>query len=171
MKAAIICDDSVFAAKASATLQRVGDRPDVDVDWTIANWPMSALSRADTAEKAILETADTHLIVIASGQVHSLSPHLRRWLERWATVRQVEDAAVAVMDDGNNTELSNGVSRELELLAQKHGLVFIADAMVAERATELFARSPLEPALRSSIVMARYASVGMDSIRYFGIND
>jgi hypothetical protein len=40
-----------------------------------------------------------HMIVPSAGLAHSLPIHLRSWLERWAAIRQIEVAAVAIKNE------------------------------------------------------------------------
>src|SRR5258708_14984527 len=110
MKAVIICDDLALFAKANATLQRLGCRPEVNVHWTIKSWPANAFDQAAAVERAIIEAADAHLIVIPAWLAHSLPFFLRDWLERWATLRLVRDAALAIIGDGIDADITKAVS-------------------------------------------------------------
>src|SRR5262245_6051944 len=121
MKAVIFYDDIALRVKASSVLQRIGQRPEVTVEWTIKNLPVISLSRAAFAEEALLEASDAHLIIIAAGHAFSPPFYLRDWLQRWATVRQVTDAALAVLGDvGSRKE----EFPELARFAQEHKLNF-----------------------------------------------
>lgn len=91
--------------------------------WKIKAWPVVALRDAGISEKALRESADAHLIVVPGEYAHSLPLQLRNWLERCATLRLIEDAAVGVIVDG----LSNEVSLELRGVVQNHGLNLITD--------------------------------------------
>jgi hypothetical protein len=173
MKAVIFCDDSAFAAKASSALQHIGHRPVVAVEWIIQNWPAVILSHADMAEKALLEGMEAHLIVIPARYGRALPLHLHDWLEQWAALRQIEDAAVAVIGDDRNTGLAKSVDPELTLLVQKHGLNLITDeAFVAEDAAKLIKHLSVEHEQPLSTRLSRlsYATTS-DSFRDFGINE
>src|SRR3954467_11435434 len=127
MKATIFCDDSSFAAKARGLLRRVGDRPGVNLRWAIKTWPVNALHHASLSERALLESADAHLIVIPGKHAHSLSSHLRGWLNRWAALREVGDAAVGVIGDDADSVALTDVSLALRLLVHRHGLKLTND--------------------------------------------
>src|SRR4051794_299479 len=122
MKATIFCDDSAFAANACALLRRVGIRPGVNVRWKIKTWPIGALHHASVSERALLESTDAHLVVLPGKHARSLSPGLRVWLNRWAALRQLEDAAVGVIGDDADSDATNEVSLELRILIERHGL-------------------------------------------------
>jgi len=44
MRAVVLYDDVMFAAKADATLRCVGNQAGVNVQWTIKCWPVNALN-------------------------------------------------------------------------------------------------------------------------------
>ncbi len=170
MKSVIICDDLAFVAKAGATLQRVGCRLDASARWNIKSWPVNALKQAAMAEKTLIGAADAHLIVIQARHAHFLPFTLRVWLEGWAALRQIQDAALAVIDDGIDTGITKTVSPELTRFVRKHGLNFIiAEGAVAKDATKRFA---CERELPLPVKGSRFASaVACDSFRGFGINE
>jgi len=125
------------------------------------------------AEKILVESADTHLIVIPRRRAHSTPLWLLEWLERWAAVRQIPDAAVAVIEDGDHTDMTNTVSPELTLLVQKHGLNLITDnGATANDAAQIFVRLLREA--EPPISLQRSYSANMvtgDSFRGLGINE
>ena len=145
MKAVIFCDDSTFAAKARSLLRRVGNRPGVNVRWTVKAWPVNALHHASLSETALLNAADAHLVVLPANHARALSSHLRGWLNRWAALRDIEEAAVGVIGDNESSGSSetDEVSLELRLLVQRHGLNLIHDEAPKPPA-KLEVRFPLE---------------------------
>ncbi len=177
MKAIIIFDDFAFGAQAKAALRRVGYRPEIGAKWTIKSWPANALNQATMAEKTLAEAADAHLIVIPAQRAHSLPFWLRDWLERWAALRQIQDAALAVIDDGMNAGLTTTVSSELALLVRKHGLNFIAGESAIDQAAgkdvvKLFARLLRERELPLAAEASRIADITTpESFRGLGINE
>lgn len=173
MKATIFCDESGFAAKARALLRRVGDRPRVNVGWAVKTWPINALHHASLSEKALLESADAHLIVIPGKHARSLSTQLRVWLDRWAALRQLEDAAVGVIWDDADCIVANYVSLELRILVERHGLNLIYDeAPVSNGGAKLSVRFPFELDRSLPIKLAHLPHIGStDVFRDFGIND
>jgi hypothetical protein len=172
LKSVIIYDDLAFVAKASAILQRVGNRTDVAANWTTTSWPISALQRAGTMNRSILEAADAHLIVIPTPLVRALSSQLGEWLERWAAVRQIQDAALAVINDGNHG-FTNAASPELTKLVQKLGLNLILDERpVARETTKPGVRFPRAHELPSAVQLRHVDhTVRRNSFRSFGINE
>jgi hypothetical protein len=173
MKAVLICDDFAFAARANASLRRVGNCAGAKVQWTIQCWPVNALNQAAMAEKILVESADTHLIVLPGRRAQSTPLWLQEWLERWAALRQIPDAAVAVIEDGDHTDSANTVSRELTLLVQKHGLNLITDnGATANDAAQIFVRLLREAEPPISLQRSYSANmVAGDSFRGLGINE
>jgi hypothetical protein len=173
MKATILCDDSKFATQARALLRRVGDRAGISVRWAIKTWPVNALHHASLSERALLESADAHLIVIPGNHARSLSSHLSGWLNRWASLRELGDAAVGVIDDDTDSVALNGVSLELRLLVQRHGLNLIHDeGPLTKGATKLAVRFPPKEKHPLPIKFAHMPQTGsLDVFRGFGIND
>jgi len=170
MKAIIICDDFAFAAKADAILTRVGRRPDINVQWTLKGWPVSALNQPFMVEKTLLEAADAHLIVIPGRLAHFLPPSLLGWLERWAALRQIPDGAVAVVADDVRAGYTKTVNPELTSFIQKHGLNFITDeGDAAKDASRLRVRFSFERELPLLIKGSRFAhAMAHASVRGLG---
>ncbi len=124
MNAVIIYDHFDFATKANAMLESATHRTGETVHWSVKPWRVDMLNLRPTAEAALAEAAEAHLIVLAVRQVQSL---LVDWLERWATCRQVQEAALAVWDGGNTDTHSARAIPELSLFAGRHGLSLIFD--------------------------------------------
>jgi hypothetical protein len=170
MKATIFCDDSSFAAKARGLLRRVGDRPGVNLRWAIKTWPVNALHHASLSERALLESADAHLIVIPGKHAHSLSSHLRGWLNRWAALREVGDAAVGVIGDDADSVALTDVSLALKLLVHRHGLKLIHDETPPRKGTKLAVRLAPEKTNPLPIKLAHMPqAASLDVFRGFGI--
>jgi hypothetical protein len=170
MKAIIICDDFAFVAQANAALQRVGCRPNIGAQWNIKSWPVNSLKQAVMAEKVLVEAADAHLIVIPARRAHSLPLWLRDWLERWAALRQIQDAALAVIDDGVDARFTKTMNPELTAFAQKNGLNFLTDEVaVGKDAAKLFVRLWCGPDLPPSA--ERSHPEERDPFRRMGINE
>ena len=173
MKSVIIYEDLAFLANAIAKLQRVGCRPKVNARRTIKSWPINTLEQEAAAKKILIEAADAHLIVIPARYARTLPLGLREWLERWATLRQIQDAAVAVIGDATHADFPRTVSPELAMLVQKQGLNFIIDEVpVARNATKLVVRFQHERDLPLPLEWPRFRhAVTSDSFRGFGINE
>jgi hypothetical protein len=65
MKTLIIYDDFASATKASATLQQSAQSPAISVQWNTKLWRLGLLKFPPTAEEALTESLDAHLIVFA----------------------------------------------------------------------------------------------------------
>ena len=127
MNAVIICDDFAFAAKANATLRRVGHQAGVGVRWSVKCWPVNALNDTALAEQVLAETLDAHLIVFPARLAQSLPSWVFDWLRRWATGRTIKDAGLAAIRHENTAELAKEAFPELCRFLREHGLRFIGD--------------------------------------------
>ena len=123
MKAFIVYADFASAANASATLRRVGASGDVRVRWIIKCWQLNVLREPGPFENALVDAADAHLILFAERHLQSIPSWVCGWLKRWALLRQIHEAALAVIGDGSRLELP--ANSELILLAQQFALNFI----------------------------------------------
>ena len=124
---AVVISDVEFAAKACATLRRVERESAINVCWRVKCWQADAMKEAAFAEKALDETLDAHLLVLQACHARSLPLWLEDWIERWAALRKIEDAALGVINDASATVRINGVSPELSSLIGQHGLKLIMD--------------------------------------------
>lgn len=142
MKALIIYDETALASKAQAMLGRAAHRADEALLWTVKPWRLDLLILPLTADEALKDAAEVHLIVFAVHSQADLSPHLLDWLEKWAGCRQVQDAALAVFDGGNGDTLSTNVAPELSQFAGRQGLSFIfGDPGPSEEGSALLVQS------------------------------
>ena len=127
MKALIIYDDFATAVKANAALQHSARYSDLIAQWNITFWRVDMLECPPSAETALTEAKDTHLIVFAGRCAQSPPFWLEHWLELWAKCRQVEDAALAVYCESGSDALSLPATLELPQFAMRHGLKVIFD--------------------------------------------
>ncbi len=127
MNAVIIYDEFDYATKAKATLERVAHRTDETTHWGVRLWRVDVLKLPPAAEAALAEATEAHLIMLAVRQIQSLLPWLVDWLERWATRRQVQEAALAVWDGGSTDTRLARATPELSQFALRHGLSLIFD--------------------------------------------
>jgi hypothetical protein len=125
MKALVIYDVFVCAEKANAALQHSAQNANVRVQWNIRPWRVDMLKFPPTAEEALTEAMDAHLIVFVGRRAQSLSFWLQDWLEHWAKCRQIKDAALAVIGAGNAEVMSS--QSDLSKFAKLHGLSVIFD--------------------------------------------
>ncbi len=70
MKALIIYQDFASAVKANGALQRTTLHADVHVQWSIRPWRLDLLKFPPTAEEALADAMDAHLILFADCCVH-----------------------------------------------------------------------------------------------------
>lgn len=128
MKALIIYDDFNSAVKASITLLHSAHQADFTVRWNIRPWRADLLKFPPTADEALTEALDAHLIVFAGHSAQSLPVWLERWLEQWAKNRQIKDAALAVVSAERSEALSSASAKpDLSQFARRHDLSFIFD--------------------------------------------
>ena len=127
MNAVIIYDRFDFAAKAKAMLERAAHGTGEATHWSVKPWRVDMLKLPPAAEAALAEAAEAHLIVLALRQVQSFFPWLADWLERWATCRQVQEAALAVWDSENADTRPVRATPELSQFAGRHGLSLLFD--------------------------------------------
>ena len=171
MKAFIVYADFASAANANATLQRVGGRAGVRVRWIIKCWQVNVMREPGQFENALIDAADAHLILFAERYSQFIPSWICDWLKRWAVLRQIQDAALAVIGDG--TGLTLPVNSELILLAEQLGLNFmtgngatIKDVTIGGVLLTHEQTPPFEG------VGPRFAeSVSIHSYRFIGINE
>jgi hypothetical protein len=137
MNAVIIYDEFDYATKAKATLERAAHRTDKTTHWGVRLWRVDVLKLPLAAEAALAEAVEAHLIMLAVRQVHSLIPWLMDWLERWATHRQIQEAALAVWDGGSADTRLARATPELSQFAGRNGLSLIFDdnALVEDKSS------------------------------------
>src|SRR5271156_3506883 len=84
MKALVIYDDLALATEANAILQRATYHPNGSVHWNLRPWRLDMLEFRPTADEALTDAADAHLIVLAICRTPSLPAWLIDWLKQWA---------------------------------------------------------------------------------------
>jgi len=127
MKAMIIYQAFAAAAKANTALQNSALCADISVQWNIRPWRADLLRFPPTAEEALTDATDAHLIVFAGCCAQPPPFWLQGWLEKWARRRQIRDVALAVMREGNANARLTSAMPELSEFAVRHGLHFIFD--------------------------------------------
>jgi hypothetical protein len=169
IKAVIICDTLGFAIGVNAALQRVAQHNGANVMWTITFWPVNALNERSLAEKALAENLDARLIVFSDWHAHHFPLGLRSWLERWATRRESEVAALGVIRD----DCADGhveIHTELTEFVRRHSLDFINDESLAQNDAPV--TFLLEPDGLPSLPQTCFADTSVrESFRGLGINE
>ena len=131
MKALIIYKDLASAAEVNIILQHSAHNVNFVVQWSIRPWRMDMLRFPPSAEAALTDARDAHLIVFAGCCAQSFPFWLEHWLKHWAKCRQIEDAALALFCEGNADTPSMSAILELSQFATRHGLSFIFDEKMA----------------------------------------
>ena len=140
MNAVIIYDEFDYATKANVMLARAARRADETTQWDVKPWKLDMLKLSPTADAALTEASDAHLIVLALRQPESLPAWLFAWLETWAEHRQVQEAALAFWH-GENAGGSSMAVVELSQFAERRGLSFILTKPVRLRMNPQFLRA------------------------------
>jgi hypothetical protein len=87
MNAVIIYDDFDCAAKANAVFERAAHCADDALPWTVKPWRLDLLNSPLTAEAALEDAADAHLVLLSLRHPSSLPAAVLDWLEQWAARR------------------------------------------------------------------------------------
>ena len=127
MKALIFYDDLECALDTKGILHHASYHAGATVQWTIRPWRLNMLQFSPTAEEALKDAADAHLILFAVRHSPSLPSWLMDWLDRWAALRQTPDAALAVICDGANIASVAQATVEVSRFARRYGLTVIRD--------------------------------------------
>jgi len=172
MKAVIIHENMEFAAKAYATLRRVGCRDEMNVQWTVNCWPVDTLNNPIIIEKALAEARDAHLIVLPANLAQSIPLWLLRWLERWAMLRHIQEAALGILEHTDTSRTEMPVHPQLLAFVRRHGLTLIGNEFYANDPVAEPVQAPpggLFPLLVGQAVFNN--SVLLAPYRSFGINE
>jgi hypothetical protein len=131
MNAVIIYDDRDTAVQARAALDRAAHCAGGALLWTVEPWPLALLSLPVARDAALHDAAPAHLILLALSRTAGLFPAaLLDWLDRWAARREIQDAALALLDGGNGGTLpAKSAPAELCQFAQRQGLSFITGSV------------------------------------------
>jgi hypothetical protein len=125
MNAVMIYNDSACAAKARVILERAAHRANAALPWTVKPWRLDLLMPSLSADAALTDAADAHLMLLVLRHSLSLPASLQNWLSQWASRRLVQDAALALWDGGNGDTLPAATASDLSRFAGRHGLSFI----------------------------------------------
>ena len=143
MKALIIYQNFGSAIKANTALQNLKLPGDTRADWEVVPVRMEMLKLSPTTTQALMAAMDVHLVLFVGAFSQSLPFWVLDWLQRWAAVRLVKDAVVAVNAGAYGDAPALPVIRVLREFAGEHGLSFIMSAEIvhqpwtAQRAREV----------------------------------
>jgi hypothetical protein len=173
MKTLILYDEVDFARKAKTMLARAAHRADETIQWNVKPWRVHLLALTGIADAALTDAADAHLMVLEVRHQADLSPRLLDWLEKWATSRQIQGAALAVFDGGNGDTHAARAAAALSQLAGRHGLSFIwGDAQPAEEELAEFALDLREREVAQPSPLARILAQPVQGhYEHWGINE
>src|SRR5271170_7327872 len=113
--------------KANVALQHSAWNAGFAVQWNVNPWQIDMLKFSPTAEDALTDALDAHLIVIASSSAKSSTFWFQSWVEHWAKCRQINGAALALLGGGSSDGLAASAIARFSSLAQHHGLSLIFD--------------------------------------------
>ncbi len=172
MKALIIYQDIASAIKANATLRSLKLCQDAKIECEVLPWRMDMLKFPPAATEALIEASDAHLILFAGGFPGSLPFWLLDWLERWAGVRQIKDAALAATAGTNGDTPSTITKSALRQFARKHRLHFIVAAnVVHEDQSQFYEDDSSDMKMRLRIQSLPIHTPHLDSHQHWGINE
>ena len=133
LKALIIYQNFASAIKANTALQNLKLPADTGADWEVVPVRMEMLKLQPTATQALMATMDARLVFFVGAFSQSLPFWVLDWLQRWAAVRQVKDAVVAVNAGAYGDAPALPVIRALRQFAGDHGLNFIIGAEIVHQ--------------------------------------
>ena len=158
LKAVIIYENFTGAMQATSALRQIAASMAVDVDWHLEAWRLDMLKFPPTEEKALDEAEPAHLVLIANLAIPSLPIWLKNWLERWASLRQIRHAALAILHDETTNDSSVRLPAELSKVASQCGLNFVGKIKAAQQPGRT-GLSQIAPKQRPGISRKRYLSI------------
>lgn len=126
IKALVLYEKFKLASDVRFTLLRASLQAGESAPRAIKLLPMDALMLPGVAEQTLHTAIDADLIVIAAQCDDVDRPVLLNWLNQWAAVRHVHDAALAFWDGQSGNPPPSKLAQELQLCAQRHGLELIS---------------------------------------------
>lgn len=87
MKAFLIYDNFLSAAKANAALHQWAAQSELMIQWDIRPWRAEMLKFSPLAEEAITDALDAHMLIFVSDYTRLLPFWLEDWLEEWLRCR------------------------------------------------------------------------------------
>ena len=124
LKAVMVYDDFNFAAHAAALLEDAASRTGCGFRWDVKPWRLDILRQLSLVELAEAETVGADMVVFALAGIQFLPDDVVLWLERWAGRREIEDAAVMLIQSGWDAA-SAALANRLRLFAEARGLTFM----------------------------------------------
>ncbi|HSY43594.1 MAG TPA: hypothetical protein VK811_06750 [Candidatus Acidoferrum sp.] len=154
----VIYENFPVAMQATSALREIAAGLSVELDWHIEVWRLDMLKFPPTAEKALDEAEPAHLVLIANLAVASLPVWLKNWLERWASLRQIRHAALAILHDETIGDSSVGLAAEFSKVAGQCGLGFNGKIEVTQQSGRTGSRH-IAAEQRQRISRKRYLSM------------
>jgi hypothetical protein len=88
VRAAILYDHLESMLAANELLGRLRPDPEVNEDWTVNSWSFEMLETGLEGWRALEDTSDVRVMVLALGDAQSLEKWPASWLWRWAANRR-----------------------------------------------------------------------------------
>lgn len=125
LRALMIYDDLTSAKQAAATLKRAAHQAKIGVGWDLKAWRLDIFKLPLAGDEALLEAADAEMIAFVGPRASSLPSWLKQWLECWANLRQIGNAALIVLGDGDGSLGRAAV--QFSRFAKSHGLSLLLE--------------------------------------------
>ena len=147
MKALIVYDHIGSAVKASTALREATSCTEAHAAWEIKLWRSDEMRFRRVADDALGDAGDADLVICAVRQARLLPPWVKEWLQRWATQRQVVNAALALVVDKTDHPSGTEEIEELYHFAMRHNLTILSSPDDERQALAAFLLRPQpEPA-------------------------
>lgn len=124
MKAVILYDDKRLAARVTAMVRRAAHDAEVGELCNLKPWRLDLLIVPPSAELALRDAAEAHVLLIAIRGPLDLTPWLFAWLETWVERREFQDAVLGVLGEPLDDGAAN-VTLNLCEFAGRHGVGLI----------------------------------------------
>ena len=143
----------------------------MDIQWTAKCWPVDALNNPIIIEESLVVARDAHLIVLPANLAKSIPLWFLRWLERWAMLRYIQEAAVGILEPTHTSRIETPMHPQLIAFVRKHGLTQIDielpvnDPLAGSIQVPPDILLPLlvaQPVFKNAALLASYRSFGIN---------
>jgi hypothetical protein len=121
LKTVLIYDDFNAAAQTKCVLERVARRRGEGLKCSVRPWRLDVLQHGGADDEILADAVGADLVCLVFQSLRALPEWLMGWLERWASRRQVRDAALALRC-GGVARLPGSVVWQLGRFAERHGV-------------------------------------------------
>ena len=151
MKAFLIYDNFLSAARTNAALNHSVEKSELKIEWDIRPWRMDMLRFPPLAEEALADALNAHVLILANGYAR-MFPF---WLEDWSVRRHFSDAVLALMPDAAAAGLAGSQPERLIEFAGKHGLDVICSSLVGPFFNSVAPLAGLEQSHATEVAVVR----------------